>query len=96
MRIDEAPMTAARKPTASIARLQRPPHRRWHRTGLAADIEWIAGDILGNVQQAAIASDAASRVRRQSLAIIEFATTVFIRGQRFRGNVDNYLIALSR
>jgi len=96
MRIDEAVMGASRKAATAIAGTQRPLHCRRYRACIAADIEWIAGDILGNVQQSAIASDAANRVRRQSLAIIEFATTVFIRGQRFRGNVDNYLIALSR
>jgi len=97
MRIDEAAITAARKPTASVARLQRPPQRRRQRAGFTTDIEWIARDILGDVQQAAVASDAANRVRRQSLAIIEFAAAVaVVVSERFRGNVHHDLITVSR
>ena len=65
MRIYEAAMTAARKPAATVARLQRAPQCRWHRAGFTADIEWIARGILGDVQQAAVASDAANRARNE-------------------------------
>ena len=71
---------------------QRPLHCRRHRASFAADVERIACGIICYSQQIAVASDAAGGVRREALPAVEFATTGVARGQRFRGNVDDYLI----
>jgi len=49
------------------------------------------------VQQTAVTGDATHRVRRQALAIIEFAAAVaVVVSERFRANVHHDLITVSR
>jgi hypothetical protein len=96
MGVDEAVMCAPREAASVVSGSQRPLHCRRHRASFAADVERIARGIIDYPQQAAVAGDAASGVRCEALPAVEFATTVLVRSQCFRGNVNNHLIALGR
>jgi len=96
MSVDEAVMGAPRKAASVVSGSQRPLHCRRHRARFAADVERIARGIIDYPQQATVAGDAAGSVRREARSVVEFSAAGVARGQRFRGNVDNHLIALGR
>ena len=96
MRIDETTLRTAREAATRVAGPQRPAQRRGNCAGLAADSERIARGILGDPQQAAVASDATDRVGRQSRTAVECRAAVGVGAKRFRGNVHDDLVALRR
>src|SRR5688572_13388289 len=73
---------AAGKPARSIALQERPLHRARDRAPLAADGERRAVLVLDDLDHAAIAAQAASRLRRDAGAVREARHVAWIRDLR--------------
>ena len=98
MAIDEARVHTARKPATAVAAFQRAVNCGWNRPCFAPDIQRFALPRLANAYDRAVTCDPAHRFGRQHRSILHLRRIVRIDRpilrQRFRGSVDNDLIAI--